>query len=68
MRKDMRKKKEPEDSEEELVFYTNENSTIIKDQGIMKNTEFTVTERVESPEHDNRASNMKPWERQPHAS
>jgi hypothetical protein len=65
------KKGTPDDSEEELVYYNNDmNKEPIKDHGIMKKTEFAVSERTESPAGNDDQSHqkrMKPWEGYPHA-
>lgn len=68
-RKDTRKKAEPEDSEEELVYFTSE-SMGKKDGGIMKKTElhFDISERQAREGDLDDQIRVKPWEMRPHAS
>jgi hypothetical protein len=52
---------DPEESEEELVYFTHEHSTLSKDNGIMKTTEINITKRT-GEDYDPQI-NRKPWER-----
>lgn len=55
----------PLESEEELVYFTGENSVPLKDNGIMKRTEFAVTDKSIGESDVERAHvGLKPWERQ----
>jgi hypothetical protein len=48
------------ESEEELIYFTDENSLPLMDNGITKTTEFKVTEG----KFENVHVRLKPWERQ----
>ena len=52
---------DPEQSEEELVYFTHEHSTLSKDNGIMKTTEINITKRT-GEDYDPQID-RKPWER-----
>jgi hypothetical protein len=52
---------DPEESEEELVYFTHERSTPSKDNGIMKTTEIDITKRT--GENYDPQIDQKPWER-----
>jgi hypothetical protein len=55
----------PLESEEELVYFTGENSVPLKRNGIMKMTEFEVTAKTPTESEIERAHvGLKPWERQ----
>jgi hypothetical protein len=52
---------DPEESEEELVYFTHENSTLSKDNTIMKTTEINITKRT-GEDYDPQID-RKPWEK-----
>lgn len=59
----------PLESEEDLIYYTGESKSALKDNEIMKMTEFKVTERGPGEDSDvERVEKvhvaLKPWERQ----
>ncbi len=56
----------PLESEEELMYYTRETKAPLKDNEIMKLTEFNVTERGPGEDSDVERVHvaLKPWERQ----
>jgi len=67
-RKAPNKRKKPDDSEEELVFFTKENSLTISDGGITKKMEFAVTETHTRGNETSNHMRIKPWESSKHAS
>jgi hypothetical protein len=53
------------DSEEELVYFTHDNSLPLQDNVITKTTEFKVTESGSKEEELERVpATLKPWQRQ----
>jgi len=55
----------PLESEEELVYFTDENSLPLIDNGITKTTEFKITERGPHEQEVERVHvRLKQWERQ----
>jgi hypothetical protein len=55
----------PLDSEEELVYFTHDNSLPLQDNVITKTTEFKVTESGSRGDEVERVHVMlKPWQRQ----
>ena len=54
----------PLESEEELIYFTDENSLPLTDTGITKTTEFKVTEiGANEREPESVHVRLKPWER-----
>jgi len=62
------KRKDHEDSQEELVYFTNENSPPLGESGITKRTEFAVTETHTRGSETGEHMRIKPWEGSDHVS
>lgn len=61
-RKQTRKKGDPDNSEEELVYFSGENNVSVKDKSILKKTEFVISEREVRKDDEVDQSVLKPWE------
>lgn len=61
-RNQTRKKGEPDDSEEELVFATGEDRLRVRGGSILKKTEFVISERGVREGDVNDEGVLKPWE------
>ena len=71
-RKNMRKRTDPENSEEELVYSKDDlsqsdNPMSKNEGGILKKTEINVTETITRDDDDTNQTRMKPWESHTHA-